>query len=113
MRSLIVAGPMPACGCRRPGTVDGMGKALIIVLGITLLVYAIFDLIATPKDRIRFLPKPLWFVIVLIAPVGPLLWLFFGRLKPAAPPKPSSGGGWTPPPGPKGPDDDPDYLRGL
>ena len=95
-----------------PGTVEHMGKALIILIGITLLVYAIFDLIATPKDRVRFVPRPLWFLIVLIAPVGPLLWLFFGRLKPAAPPKPSSGG-WTPPPGPKGPDDDPDYLRGL
>lgn len=89
-----------------------MGKALIIVIGITLLVYAIFDLIATPKDRVRFLPKPLWFLVVLIAPVGPLIWLFLGRLNPATPPKPSSGG-WSPPPGPKGPDDDPDYLRGL
>ncbi|MDR7087888.1 hypothetical protein J2X11_002727 [Aeromicrobium panaciterrae] len=90
-----------------------MGKALIVAIGITLFVYALFDLIATPPDRVRFLPKPLWFLILLLAPVGPLLWLFFGRLKPAAPPKPSSGGGWTPPPGPKGPDDDPDYLRGL
>ncbi len=92
-----------------------MGKALIILIAITLLVYAIFDLIATPKDRVRFLPKPVWFLIVLLAPVGPLIWLFFGRLRPTTPPKPSSGG-WTPPPpppGPKGPDDDPDYLRGL
>lgn len=90
-----------------------MGKFVIIAFAIILLVFAIFDLVATPKERVRILPKPLWFLIVLIAPVGPLLWLFFGRVKPAAPPKPSSGGGWTPPPGPKGPDDDPDYLRGL
>ena len=92
-----------------------MARFAIGVILIVLLVYAIFDLIATPKDRVRLLPKPLWFVIVLLAPVGPLIWLFFGRLKPTTPPNPS-GGGWTPPPrppGPKGPDDDPDYLRGL
>lgn len=89
-----------------------MGKFVIIAFAIILLVFAIFDLIATPKERVRYLPKALWFVILFLAPVGPLLWLFFGRMKPAAPPKPSSGG-WTPPPGPKGPDDDPDYLRGL
>ena len=93
-----------------------MGKFVIIAFAIILLVFAIFDLLATPKDRVRYLPKALWFVILFLAPVGPLLWLFFGRMKPAAPPKPSGGGGWTPPsrpPGPRGPDDDPDYLRGL
>lgn len=90
-----------------------MGKFVIIAFVIILLVFAIFDLMATPKERVRILPKPVWFVVLLIAPVGPLLWLLFGRKKPAAPPKPSSGGGWAPPPGPKGPDDDPDYLRGL
>ncbi|WP_332644323.1 PLDc N-terminal domain-containing protein [Aeromicrobium sp.] len=90
-----------------------MGKFVIIAFAIILLVFAIFDLVATPKERVRILPKPVWFLILFFAPVGPLLWLLFGRQKPAAPPKPSSGGGWTPPPGPKGPDDDPDYLRGL
>lgn len=88
-----------------------MGKFVIIVFAIILLVFAIFDLIATPRDRVKVLPKPLWFVILLAPVVGPLLWLAFGRSKPATPPKPS--GGWTRPPGPKGPDDDPDYLRGL
>ncbi len=104
---------MPAFGCSLPGTVERMGKFVIIAFAIILLVFAIFDLVATPKERVRILPKPVWFLILFFAPVGPLLWLLFGRQKPAAPPKPSSGGGWTPPPGPKGPDDDPDYLRGL
>ena len=113
MRSLIAAGPTTGPGCGYPGTVDRMGKALLIVLGIALLVYAFFDLIATPGDRVRFMPKPLWFIVLLLAPVGPLIWIFFGRLNPSAPPKPSGGAGWTPPPGPRGPDDDPDYLRGL
>ncbi|MBC7631864.1 PLDc N-terminal domain-containing protein [Aeromicrobium sp.] len=90
-----------------------MAKALVIVLGIALFVYAVFDLIATPAARVRILPKPLWFIILLLAPIGPLLWLMFGRVKPSAPPAPRTGGGWTPPPGPLGPDDDPDYMRGL
>ena len=91
-----------------------MGKAVLLVLGIVLLVYAIFDLLATPKAQVKQLPKIAWFVIVLVPVVGPLLWLFVGHVR-QAPPRPSggTGGGWTPPPGPRGPDDDPDYLRGL
>jgi hypothetical protein len=89
-----------------------MGKAFLVVVGIVLFVYALFDLIATPGDRVRLLPKALWFVLLLLVPVGPLLWLLFGHLRPSTPPKPPSGG-WRPPPGPRGPDDDPDYLRGL
>jgi hypothetical protein len=89
-----------------------MGKAVLLVVGVVLLVYAIFDLIATPKEQVKQLPKIAWFVVILVPFVGPLLWVFVGKTK-QAPPKPRSTGGWTPPPGPKGPDDDPDYLRGL
>jgi hypothetical protein len=90
-----------------------MGKAVLLVLGVVLLVYAIFDLLATPKAQVKQLPKIAWFVIVLVPFVGPLLWMVVGHVRQAPPPRPSSTGGWTPPPGPKGPDDDPDYLRGL
>ena len=88
-----------------------MGKAVLVVLGIVLFVYAVFDLIATPKARARLLPKVLWFVVIVVPVLGPLLWIFWGHVKDA-PPKPRSTS-WTPPPGPIGPDDDPDYLRGL
>lgn len=90
-----------------------MGKALLVVIGIGLFVYAVFDLIATPSARTRFLPKPLWFPVLLFAPIGPLLWLYFGRMRAASPPTPPNTGGWAPPPGPRGPDDDPDYLGNL
>lgn len=91
-----------------------MGKALVLVLGVVLVVYAIFDLLATPRPQVKLLPKIAWFVIVLVPFIGPLLWLFVGHARPSAPPRPgSTGGGWTPPPAPRGPDDDPDYLRGL
>lgn len=87
-----------------------MGKALVIVVGITIFVYALFDLIATPAYKTRFIPKPLWFVALVIIPLGPLLWIFFGQ-------QPLPRGPSAPPPGrrpsAKGPDDDPDYLRGL
>ena len=92
-----------------------MGKALIIVVIVVLLVYAFFDLLATPKDRTRYLPKWLWFVLVLVPVVGPVLWMLFGqrRDRPKPPPPPGGGqyGGGRPPA--KGPDDDPDFLRGL
>jgi len=90
-----------------------MGKAVLLVLGIVLFVYAVFDLIATPKDQVKLLPKIVWFVALLIPFVGALLWIFLGHVKQAPPPKPRPTGGWTPPRGPKGPDDDPDYLRNL
>lgn len=90
-----------------------MGKFFLAILAITLLVYALFDLIATPKDQAKVLPKALWFVLVVIVPVlGPLLWLTVGHSRTWRPP---SGGRPAPrrPLGPRGPDDDPDYLRGL
>jgi hypothetical protein len=89
-----------------------MGKFVFIIIGVALFVYALFDLIATPRARVRYIPKPVWFVVILVAGIGPLLWLLLGRErslpgggrgKPPRPPKP----------GPRGPDDDPDYLRDL
>ncbi|MCW2830258.1 MAG: hypothetical protein JWP31_950 [Aeromicrobium sp.] len=88
-----------------------MGKAVLLVVGIVLFVYAVFDLIATPKAQVKLLPKLLWLLILVVPFVGPLLWMFWGHVR-AAPPKPRSSG-WSPPPGPRGPDDDPDYLRDL
>ncbi|WP_082556037.1 PLD nuclease N-terminal domain-containing protein [Aeromicrobium sp. Root472D3] len=95
-----------------------MGKALLVVVAVVLVVYAIFDLLATPKGQVRVLPKIVWFVLVLVPFVGPLLWIFVGHGRQAPPPRQrgagdGNGGGWTPPPSPRGPDDDPDYLRGL
>ena len=90
-----------------------MGKFAFIIIGVALFVYAVFDLVATPRERVRYIPKPIWFVVILLlAGIGPLLWLLVGRERSAP------GGGRTKPPrpprpGPKGPDDDPDYLRGL
>lgn len=86
-----------------------MGKALLIVVAVALFVYALFDLIAAPKQNVRFLPKPVWFLVLLIAPIGPILWLLFGHARQR--PRPGPAPKRIPPI--LGPDDDPDYLRGL
>lgn len=88
-----------------------MGKALIIVVVVAITVYALFDLIATPRDQVRFVPKPAWFLVLVLVPVGPLLWIFLGAKRQRNPP-PQPPPRYGRPPA-RGPDDDPDYLRGL
>ena len=85
-----------------------MGKALPIVVALVLLVYAFFDLYATPRHQVRYVPKWAWFLLVLVPVVGPLLWLFLGSNQQERPPNSQSRRG-----GAVGPDDDPDFLRGL
>jgi len=86
-----------------------MGKALLLMAAVVLLVYALYDLLATPRERVQHLPKIAWAAFIVLVPyVGALLWMFFGaaRNRPA-------GGPRRQPPRPQGPDDDPDFLRGL
>ncbi len=88
-----------------------MGKFAVVVIGIAIFVYAVFDLIATPRERTRYLPKALWFVVLLVPAIGPLVWLILGHDRPARPG--NRGPGRPGPKRPRGPDDDPDYLRNL
>jgi hypothetical protein len=85
-----------------------MGKVLLVVIPLVLLVYAFFDLYATPRQNVQHLPKWSWYVLVFLPLAGPLLWLFLGATKQQRPPdsRPQRGGA-------VGPDDDPDFLRGL
>lgn len=104
---------------------------LITLVTIVLWVYAFFDALTTPAQEARNLPKILWLVVIaLFMPVGSILWLFLGRprqtaavqgnapspaqaasaaddLDPSDFAKPSDS------PHPLGPDDDPEFLRGL
>jgi cytochrome bd-type quinol oxidase subunit 2 len=85
-----------------------LGKALPIVVWLVLLVYAIFDIWAAPRAEVRHLPKPFWFAVAILLPiVGALLWLFFGTARRGTSSPPRRGYGAH------GPDDDPDFLRGL
>ena len=87
-----------------------MIRVLPWLLSIALTVYAVVDCIQTDEPRVRNLPKLLWILLILVFPVvGPIAWLVAGRpqrgpagRRPTSRPQP-----------PRGPDDDPDFLRRL
>ena len=81
-----------------------------LLAALALLVYCVLDVVTTPRERVRGLPKPLWLLVALLPVVGPLAWFFAGR-----PPRASGGTGLRPGPRvePGAPDDDEDFLREL
>lgn len=84
-----------------------MIRVLVPLLALALTVYALVDCIQTPPKRVRYLPKAAWpAVIVLVPLLGPIGWLLLGKVADA----PGNGRRQA---GPRGPDDDPDFLRGL
>jgi hypothetical protein len=55
---------------------DG-GVALIF---FAVWVFCIIDVITTPEDAVRNLPKLVWlFIVILLADVGSIAWLVAGR----------------------------------
>jgi hypothetical protein len=100
-----------------------MAKFLVII-ELALLVYCLIDCIQTDSAAVRNLPKPVWVLLIILLPLfGGVGWLLAGRPERGATtpatrgswPTPSSGGSPTyrPSAAPKGPDDDPDFLRSL
>jgi hypothetical protein len=87
-----------------------MGKVLIFLIPIALTIYAVIDAIQTEDTKVQYLPKLVWLVLILLfTPVGAIAWLITGRQR-----GPRSGRrGSTYPTAPRGPDDDPDFLRNL
>lgn len=81
-----------------------MLKALVVVAAVGLTIYCVFDVRGTAAHLVRALPKPAWFVVVLVPIAGPVAWFTAGRpLRPGP-------GGAGPPRRVVGPDDDPDFL---
>jgi hypothetical protein len=79
------------------------------VVTLVMLVYAVVDLTRTPGAQVRTLPKPLWYLVLLLLPLlGSVAWLFLGRAR-------RDGGASepAPPARPVAPDDDEDFLREL
>ena len=84
-----------------------MLRYLPVLLSLGLTVYCTVDVIQTPERAVRTLPKIVWLVVVLLlAVVGPLAWLVAGR--PRSGPR-----ALQRPPRPRGPDDDPEFLKGI
>ena len=99
-----------------------MAKFLVII-ELVLLVYCLVDCLQTEPAAVRTLPKPLWVLLIIVLPLfGGVGWLLAGKPERAAtgargtswPSTTASGSsGYQRPAAPKGPDDDPDFLRSI
>jgi hypothetical protein len=86
----------------------------LIMLGLWL--FCLIDVITTPEEQCRNLPKVLWVIIVLLlADIGSIVWLVAGRNwgPRSAEPRPRPMPGATRPARPTNPDDDEEFLAGL
>ncbi|SEG29673.1 Phospholipase_D-nuclease N-terminal [Thermomonospora echinospora] len=95
---------------------------LYVVLGLIIVgvwLFCLFDVLTTDETEVRLLPRFGWFLVVLLGFMpGAALWLLLGRPReaaghPGAPWSPSGSPAAPRPPVPKGPDDDPEFLRSL
>lgn len=76
------------------------------VLLVLLTIYCLVEIWQSDPLRVRVLPRWLWALAVVLLPLlGAAAWLLLGR--------PVNQGPRRPPPRPRAPDDDPDFLRGL
>lgn len=86
-----------------------MLRVVLAVATLAFTVYCVVDVVQTEEDRVRGLPKLVWLVVALLVPLaGGISWLIAGRPHGILQPRPR-----TRPQGPRGPDDDPDFLRGI
>ncbi|KNX39129.1 PLD nuclease N-terminal domain-containing protein [Luteipulveratus halotolerans] len=84
-----------------------MARVVLALLVLGVVVYSLVDCIQTDESEQQHLPKLVWIALIVIAPpFGAIAWILVGRRRrrPVQRPRPS---------GPRGPDDDPDFLRGL
>jgi hypothetical protein len=96
---------------------------LYVVLGLIIVgvwLFCLFDVLTTDETEVRLLPRFGWFLIVLLGFMpGATLWLLLGRPRDAAgrpagaARHPAGRSAAVRPPAPKGPDDDPEFLRSL
>ncbi|MBE3073505.1 MAG: PLDc N-terminal domain-containing protein [Actinobacteria bacterium] len=89
-----------------------MPRVLMVLIPLALAIYTVIDAIQTDDSRVQFLPKVVWILLILLsAPtgIGAVAWLVTGRHRGPqnGRPRPNS------PSAPRGPDDDPDFLRNL
>lgn len=87
-----------------------MARLLLVIVPLAITIYAVIDAIQTENARVLYLPKLVWIVLILLfTPIGGIAWLVTGRQR-----GPQSGQrGPNYPAAPRGPDDDPDFLRNL
>ena len=88
-----------------------MLKVLLYATPLILAIYAMVDLVQTKDEDIQGLPKLAWVALIVVFwVIGPIAWLLAGHERSLPP------GRWNPKrpiTGPRGPEDDPDFLRSL
>ncbi|MDN5797827.1 MAG: PLDc N-terminal domain-containing protein [Intrasporangium sp.] len=89
-----------------------MARVLLTAAVVFATIYAFVDCLQTNGRRMRMLPKAVWLLLVLVPVLGPVLWFISGRVDSHAVQRPP-GRGSSRPSGPRGPDDDPEFLRRL
>jgi hypothetical protein len=53
---------------------------IFMLLTIALMIGALIDIITRDDSRVRFLPKMVWLIIVILLPlIGSILWFVLGR----------------------------------
>ena len=87
-----------------------MAKVLLFLVPLAMTIYAAIDAIQTEDTRVQHLPKLVWIVLILLFPwVGAIAWYVAGRQRGQQ----NRGRGPNYPTAPRGPDDDPEFLRNL
>ena len=88
-----------------------MARVLLTAAVVFASIYAFIDCVQTDSRLMRVLPKPVWLLVVLVPVMGPMIWFISGRTDArGGTPVPRTGPRRT---RPRGPDDDPDFLRKL
>ncbi|WP_019632327.1 PLDc N-terminal domain-containing protein [Actinomadura atramentaria] len=94
-----------------------MAYALVALVIVGVWLFCLFDVITTEEREVRHLPKFGWFLVTLFGFLpGAVLWLGFGRPRPEAAARQGvlwPSGAASAGPAPRGPDDDPEFLRAL
>ena len=74
---------MPPPGPFRPDdatySVGMLLRVVVVLVVIGVTVYALVDCWGSDGPSVRLLPRALWFIVVLVPVVGPVLWLVAGR----------------------------------
>lgn len=96
-------------------------RLLVYVVPVALAIYALIDFSRSePSERAGIRPLVWLAIIVLLPVIGPIVWIVISRTSGSSgrrAPRPSRGPSprpWTARrPGPKAPDDDPEFLWRL
>jgi len=84
-----------------------MARAVLTLITVGVAIYAIVDCWRSRPDEVRYLPRAVWILTILVFPLmGAIAYLMMGRTTAAGP-------NGTPPRRVIAPDDDPDFLRSL